>query len=129
MSAAMSSVGTKLGLMTPDSTTSLSQYHLRSRCFILPWCSGFLDTEMADWLSMSKVGVEVGEYPSSPINCLIHNISLEASTAAIYSASVVDRATMVWSLLLQLTAPVPNLTKYPPVDLPLSVLPPWSESE
>ena len=32
-------------------TTSRSQYQLRSNCFIRPWCSGCLATEMALWLS------------------------------------------------------------------------------
>ena len=48
-----------------------------------------MDTEMADWLSISRVEEVEGGYPSSPMNWRIQMISLAASTAAMYSASVV----------------------------------------
>ena len=55
----------------------------------------------------SKEGPETS-YPSSPMNWRIHKISLPASTAAMCSASVVDKATRDWSLELQETGPNSN---------------------
>ena len=52
------------------------------------------------------------EMPGVCIRLHIHLISLPAWTAAIYSASVVERATTFWSLEDQETAPVPILTPY-----------------
>ena len=51
-SAAMSVVGMKRGLRVPLTTSSQSQKNHKLRCFIQLWCSGFLATEMADWLSI-----------------------------------------------------------------------------
>src|ERR1700733_10105629 len=58
----------------------------------------------------------------------IQHISFPAATAATYSASIVDNVTIGCSLLDQQTAPDPIFTKYPVVDFPLSLLPPWSAS-
>ena len=44
-------------------------------------------------------------FPNSPMNSLIQIISLLASAAAIYSASVVDSATTFWSLDYHETGP------------------------
>lgn len=52
MSAGMFSVPTNSGARSPALTWSLSQKKRKSRCFMRPWCSGFLATEMALWLSM-----------------------------------------------------------------------------
>ena len=51
MSAGWSLIGTNTGAMISLCITSWSQYQVRSYCFILPWCSGCLATEMALWLS------------------------------------------------------------------------------
>jgi hypothetical protein len=48
---------------------------------------------MADWLSQFKVDGEVNLYPNSLRILRIQIISFPASTAAIYSASVVESAT------------------------------------
>src|ERR1700720_271954 len=94
-----------------------------------PWCSGFFATFMADWLSTLNLDGKLGLYPNSLRMLCIHIISFPASTAAMYSASVVDKATIGCNLLLQLTAPVPTLIKYPLVDLPDCLHPPKSASE
>jgi len=53
---------------------------------------------MADMLSMHRVDAVSKVYPNSPKRLLIHLSSLPASTPAMYSASVEERATTVWSL-------------------------------
>ena len=88
MSAAMSSVATKARLIRPSWTASLSQNKQRERCFIFPWCSGFLLTAMVDWLSILSTDGPRDYVPKLPINWHIHRISLPASTAEMFSASV-----------------------------------------
>jgi hypothetical protein len=61
---------------------------------------------MADWLSMySTEGVVMGN-PSSCSILHIQMISLPASQAAMYSASVVDSVTMDWRFNIQETTQV-----------------------
>lgn len=55
-------------------------------------------------------------------------ISLVASERAMYSASVVDKATDFCFLLLQLIGPPPNVTIYPEQDRLFSISPARSES-
>jgi len=56
-------------------------------------------------------------------------ISFPASMVAKYSASVYDSVIIPHSFEDQDTSPVPSLTRYPPVDLPLSLHPLWFASE
>ena len=59
------------------------------------------------------IGVWVGGWRSgSRVVVGVYRAKCEKSRphAAKYSVSVVDKATMDWSLLLQLIAPVPNFT-------------------
>src|SRR3979490_15557 len=77
-SAAMSVVGMKRGLSVPPATSSRSQKKRKSRCFIRPWCSGFLATEIADWLSIRRIEGESNLYPSSPRNCRNQTTSFPA---------------------------------------------------
>src|SRR5882757_278064 len=112
------------GAIFPFSTSSYNQKYLISKCFIRPWCSGFLDTLRADWLSIKRVDAPVTRYPIFPRMPLIHLISLPASTAATNSALVVESVTNSCKLLLQPIAVPPMQVTYPPVDLPLSLLPP-----
>src|SRR5882724_3779499 len=67
--------------------------------------------------------------PNSDNRFLIQQISFLASTAAEYSASVDDSVMIFCSLDDQLTALVPILMMYPPVDHLLSFHLPWSASE
>ena len=62
----MSSVATKVGAIRPSWTASLSQNKQREMCFVFPWCSGFLLTAMADWLSILSTDGTETLYPSSP---------------------------------------------------------------
>src|SRR5882672_4031625 len=84
---------------------------------------------MVDWLSMCRVEGLSLLNPNLDNRFLIQQISFPASTAAEYLASVDDSATIFCSLDDQLTAPVPILMMYPPVDRPLSLHPPWLASE
>ena len=51
-SAGMESVRRCSGVIIPASTASRSQKNYKSRCFMRPWCLGFLATDSVDWLSM-----------------------------------------------------------------------------
>src|SRR5215469_1390581 len=79
----------------PSSTTSLNQYVLKSKCFILPWCSGSLATSIADWLSICNRDGSLMEYPSSWNRFLYQSMLCPAVTVERYSASVVDSVTML----------------------------------
>ena len=58
----------------------------------------------------------LGTTPSPVMNFLIQTASLAASEAAIYSASVVESATVSYLELLQLTAPPFKQNTYPNCD-------------
>ena len=58
----------------------------------------------------------------------IHSISLSASTAAMYSASVVDNATVFRSLDYHEIAPPAYVITYPEVDRLVSISADMSES-
>ena len=124
MSAGMSVVGTWDTAIAPSETASLSQKNRRSRCFMRPWCSGFLATDTADILSMCRVEGVGKLYPNSQRRLRNQMICCPAVTAATNSASVVDSVTKPCSLLDQAIGPVPTFTTQPVVDLPLSGLPP-----
>jgi len=49
--------------------------------------------------------------------------SLQASVVALYSASVLDNATVCCRLLLQHTTPFPRINAYPEVDFRPSMSP------
>jgi hypothetical protein len=59
---------------------------------------------------------ETGGWPSSVVRFRNHANSDPVWFAAMYSASVVDFATTVWRLLLQLTRLFPMKTVYPLVE-------------
>ena len=100
ISAAWAVVGMWMGEMYPASTVSCSQWNQTSRCFIQPWCSGFFATVTAELLSMRRGNGEVILNPNSVKRFHIQMISFPASTAAIYSTSVVESETTGWRQLL-----------------------------
>src|SRR5258706_9018620 len=67
--------------------------------------------------------------PSSRRRSVNHKISCTAGVAPTYSASVEERATIDWSLLLQQIAPPPIIHTKPDVDRRVSTHPAQSESE
>ena len=99
ISAGISAVGTCTTEMCPSLTASLNQKNCRSKCFILPWCSGFFATDSADMLSMNRVEGAVNSWPNSESRLQSQMICCSAVTAATNSASVVDRVTRPCNLL------------------------------
>jgi hypothetical protein len=59
---------------------------------------------------------------------LIHATSFPPSIAAIYSASVVESATMVYNLLYHPIAPPAIIVTKPAVERPVSTQSPWEAS-
>src|SRR6266496_4908221 len=101
-------------------------------CFDLAWLMGFLASAIAPWLSVHRTiesNLFPGPCPKSSRNWPIHLSSLVASARAMYSASVVDSATVTWRLLLHVIAPLFNMTTYPVVDLCVLISPAQSASE
>ena len=70
-----------------------------------------------------------GGWLSSTLSCLIQMASCAALASAMYSASAVDKATLVCFLLRQLTAPPPIVNRYPDVDFRSFTSPAQFESE
>src|SRR5713226_3580597 len=85
-------------------------------CLVLSWNSGLCASAMDDWLSMWMVVGSVVSYLSSLSNRLSHTASFAACPPAMYSASVLDRATALCFLELQLVIPPPSIKTYPEVD-------------
>ena len=72
-------------------------------CVLFEWNARFLAIRHFDYHNTK--GIFSCLCPSSSISFFIHIASLQACVAAMYSAYVVDNATIVWSLETQLTAP------------------------
>ena len=66
--------------------------------------------------------------PNSPNKPFNQTTSLQASEAAMFSTSIVDKATMFYRFDIQLIAPPTGVKKYPEVDLLLSKAPANSKS-
>ena len=92
MSAGFFLVWIFLNCINHFSTTSLIQWYLTSMCFKGDWKIAFLLKSIALWLSQWTIYLSCIK-PNSWRNCFIQSISLPASFAAIYSASIVDKAT------------------------------------
>jgi len=67
-------------------------------------------------------------YPNPERIFLIHAISFPASTAVMYSVSVVERATIVWILLYHPIALPAIIVTYSAVEHPVSTQSPWEAS-
>src|SRR5271170_1182507 len=102
-----------------------------SICFDRVWCTGFLANANAPWLSILRIveGRGVIPYCSSSNNWPIHLISFAASVNAIYSASIVEMATVGCLQLFHTTTASFNKTTTPVVDLRESKSLPQSASE
>jgi len=97
------------------STTSLIQWYLTSMCFKREWNIAFLLKSIVLWLSQWTTHLSCVK-PNSWRNHFIQSICLFASFAAIYSASVVDKATHFYDFDCHDTAPPTKVNKYPEVD-------------
>src|ERR1700679_3247694 len=95
-----------------------------SMCFTLPWSLVFLVSAIAPRLSpRSRLGIENLTFISLNQLC-IQTICCAHRDIATYSASTVDRATVVCRLLLQVTGPPAMIKTYPEVDRRVSRHPP-----
>ena len=85
---------------------------------------GYLACAMAPLLSQYKsTGSDIlGIIPNPVMNFLIQTASLAASEVAMYSASIVESATLFYFELLQLTVPPFKQKTYPDCDRKSSFL-------
>src|SRR5664279_976588 len=114
-SATFASVCILQSLISPDSTNCRISWYLLSMCLFF-WCHlGSLACAIAPELSQyTSNGLDkLGTTPRSIRNFLIHTPSFAASEAAMYSASVVESATVSCLELFQLTAPPFKVNTYP----------------
>ena len=88
----------------PFSTTSQKKWYWTPMCLVLEWKVGFLAICKALWLSQNKE-ILFCLYLSSSNKRLIQITSLQAYVAFMCSASIINKATIVWSFETQLTAP------------------------
>ena len=117
LSAVISCVGIYCNQMILSITASQMKWWWISMCLDFASLTGFFVRSIAPWLSVQRtVASSPGPWPSSVRNCHIHLSSFVASARAIYSASIVDKATVTWSLLLYAIASLFNITTYPVVD-------------
>src|SRR5277367_804839 len=85
-----------------------------SKCLTLAWKAASSERVMVALLSHSRVVAEVGGKLILVSRVRSHIASLEASKAAVYSASQKDVATVPWSRDCQEIGPDPSVKRYPP---------------
>ena len=102
MSASMFSLLQYRIFTMSEATFSLTKWYLIDMCFVLPWYCWFLLMEMVDWLSSNIVTVFSSISSRSEMSLSNQIASCTALARAMYSASAVESATQVCSLLLQL---------------------------
>ena len=102
ISDGLNSVGIFFNLNTSWAIMSLIKWYFTCMCLDLSWKTGFLHKWMALWLFEYRMTsyLKTCNSVSNPFSQIA---SLAASVAAIYSASVVDNATIGWSWDFQLT--------------------------
>ena len=122
MSAGFSSVWIFSNSNDCYSITSLNQWYLTSVCFEREWYIEFLLKSIAFWLSQLTTYPSCFK-PNSWRNRFNQSISLPASLAVIYSASVVDKTTHFCNLDYHDTAPPAKVNKYPDVNFLPSMSP------
>ena len=93
------------------------------QCLFLQWNSGFLISLIALKLSMQKVVVRFLKIARSLIKFFIYMISFIVWLIAMYSISVVDRATVRYCIDPQAIAESPSFNIKPVVDFLVSVSP------
>src|SRR5664279_4851021 len=106
-------------LISPDSTNCRIRWYLLSICLFF-WCHlGSRACAIAPMLSQyTSNGLDApGTTPTSIRNFLIQTPSFAASEPAIYSASVIESATVSCLELFQLTAPPFTVNTYPDLSL------------
>ena len=97
------------------SITSHIQWYRTSMCFVREWYMEFLLRSIALWLSQCTLYSSCCR-PNFWRSRFNHNISFPASEAAMYSASVVDKATHFCNLDCHETAYPTKVNRNPDVD-------------
>ena len=113
ISERLRSVEIFLTITDPWPITSLIKFSLISMCFVLSWCTKFLDKSMALWLSQCIVITSLCIFNSFAMPSS-HKDSFTSFVRAIYSVYVVDKATTFWRLAFQLIT-VPKAVNTNPV--------------
>lgn len=127
ISAELSSVWIFSNLNTFSSRSKRMKWCLMSMCFVLAWNAEFFARWIVLWLSLCNLLFSYF-FPNSFIKFCNQAISLLASVAAIYSASILESATIYCNYDTQLIAVEPNVKTYFVVLLRLSKSPDKSES-
>src|ERR1700738_2113 len=113
MSATIYCVGQYSNSTILFSIFSLMKWCCTSMCFDLSWLVGFLANAIEPWLSHMMVVASSWTQPKSSINCRSQMASLVQRFMAMYSASIVDCATVCCRLLFHETAPSPTKENVP----------------
>ena len=116
-SASWWEVGIGFNSTSPDLTRSCTKWCWMSMCFVLAWCMGFLASPIHLWLSLWITVAPFCGWPMSASKHRSQMASFVACVAAMYSASVEDRATVTCHLDDQLTGHPLTRNVYPVVDL------------
>ena len=100
-----------------------------SICFERVWNPAFIVYSIVPQLSTKMEVGASGFSPSSVNSCRIHTFSWVAFDKAMYSASILDNATVGCFLELHVVAPPESIDTYPEIDRLSSILLPQSASE
>lgn len=106
----------------PSSTISWTKWNCTSICFVVAGIVGSFAKQMTLYLSQYIVICPASKL-NSKHSVLRQMVFLQAWVAAMYIASVVDKAITTCHLLIQLTTPPNTKNTYPMVDLLLSMSP------
>jgi hypothetical protein len=128
ISASCFSVGTWMRSMFRFSTLSLRKWYLTSMCLVLEWSTGFLATLMALVLSHMR-GTWEHSSPKSLSVYVIQSSWEQQLAATIYSASVINWATLNYLREDQETSEEPRNWQVPEVDFLSTRHPAKSASE
>lgn len=99
MSVWLSVVWTFIIAFFPSSTASLIKWYMPLMCIVLSWY--ILDKWMTLWVSLNRVILSCLN-PVSPTKSVNHILSFISFVDAVYSSSVVDNATVLYKIYLQL---------------------------
>ena len=86
-----------------EATMSRTKWKSISTCLVQAWKTGLEDKYVAPMLSHHIIGGDWSETPSSDKRVVNHLISAATLASALYSASVLDLATVACFLQLQET--------------------------
>ena len=93
---------------SPSFIKFLIKWYFNAMCLHLEWRIGFLARKIAFWLSLNNRESSCS-FPNSFRRFFNHIISFAGFEIAAYSASVVEREILPWSLHFQLIVVSPNV--------------------